>query len=795
MKRVWAALLVTLLVAGALLVPAPRLQALSCTVATTADGRPYIAPLAAGPGSGKRIGFDNTHGETAGTADWVVDGGYSDMACALAGRGYTVEEIRAYPLTAAVLRGYQAVVFAEPNIPFTSAEEKALTDYVAAGGGLLLVADHYQSDRNLNTWDALEVFNGWRRGHYGEDFSTPYYRYNGVATTATYAFNDGNDWLATAFGLRFRFNAIDLVDRARGPLHPGNPADDADPGILPAERSFGLTAGVKSVATYAGATIAIVDPARAMGIIYPNAGSLKAWGTAAADDPVALYTDRVGSVACGLATYGGSCEGAYVAVARAGAGKVVAVGDSSLWEDETPRYKSEARGNAKNTHRGWAEFDHATLALNLIDWLTRPEMTAGIPQPLRQAATPEPYLVETIMEPIAEPWATPDPGYLWYDANTFKAGSYNGRPAKGGGGVEAWAWNPLPAHAYPGNTLAIFLAAEGLPTGDSLSTQAYLYVNGDGLQVSRRFDRSSGSYAAALTPQALAADASGRLQRWEFWELDVAAVPRVLSARVKAGGKTRLTQNLRQEVGGDYGYLLIEPSLGYSDGLHAALLARDGALDTAVRIEPGQDTRITLPAGNYILEIWDDAGPARAGEAVQIIAGETRALPGLRDTTPPEITAARTPPNAQGWNNSEVVVVFACADDSSGVAICPDQVTLSEAGAGQSVIAEAMDAAGNVTRMVLKDINIDLAPPRTSALLLPLWRRLMVSLPAADDLSGTAATYYRLDSGRRRTGSLVGIDTPGLHVVEFWSVDRAGNVEPTQVIWLYRRAGWPLGRF
>ena len=140
-------------------------------------------------------------------------------------------------------------------------------------------------------------------------------------------------------------------------------------------------------------------------------------------------------------------------------------------------------------------------------------------------------------------------------------------------------------------------------------------------------------------------------------------------------------------------------------------------------------------------------------------------------------------------------MVFACADDSSGVAICPDQVTLSEAGAGQSVIAEAMDAAGNVTRMVLKDINIDLVPPRTSALLLPLWRRLMVSLPAADDLSGTAATYYRLDGGRRRTGSLVGIDTPGLHVVEFWSVDRAGNVEPTQVIWLYRRAGWPPGLF
>ena len=408
-------------------------SAATCTIATTADGRPYVAPTAAGPGSGKKVGFDNTHGETAGGADWVLDGGFSDMACALAGQGYTVEEIRAYPLTTTVLASYQVVVIPEPNIPLTTAEETALESYVSGGGGLLLVGDHYQADRNYNTWDATEVFNGYRRGRYGQTYTSPRYNYNGVTTSTTYTFNNGNDWLASAFGIRFRFNAMDLVDATNNPFQAGNPADPLDPGILPAAQTFNITSGVNTVATYAGATISIVDPTRAMGIIYPNKNTLKRWASSQSTDPVALYTDTTGTPAGGTTTYGGRNEGAYVAVAKPNAGKVAAAGDSSLWEDATPKYKREDNGNTKATHAGWTDRDHDTLGINLINWLATPDATVGIPSSLQQPATPEPYNVYTISEPLAEPWAAPPAGYYWYDSASFKTGAYKGGTSGGGG--------------------------------------------------------------------------------------------------------------------------------------------------------------------------------------------------------------------------------------------------------------------------------------------------------------------------------------------------------------------------
>lgn len=46
-----------------------------------------------------------------------------------------------------------------------------------------------------------------------------------------------------------------------------------------------------------------------------------------------------------------------------------------------------------------------------------------------------------------------------------------------------------------------------------------------------------------------------------------------------------------------------------------------------------------------------------------------------------------------------------------------------------------------------------------------------------DGGSGVAVTWYRLDGGRETTGSLVATATPGDHTIEFWSVDKSGNME------------------
>lgn len=630
LRRTGSAIVSAGLLLSSVLAPVPA-QAATCPTSYTADGRPTIAPTAAGPGSGKRVGFDNTHGQTAGQADWVIDGGFSDMACALSAQGYAVEEIRAYPLTAATLGAFDVVVIPEPNIPFTTAEEGALESYVAAGGGLLLVADHYQADRNYNTWDPTEVFNGFRRGHYGASYSSPAYWYNGVQTTSTYLFNDGNDWLANAFGFRFRSNAMDLANTAIA-FGPGDPTDPSDPGILPAAQTFGITAGVNRVATYAGATISIVDPTRAMGVIYPNQGTIKRWNNAQSDDPVALYTDNVGTPAGGAVTFGGLAEGAYAVIAKPGAGKVAAVGDSSLWEDKSPKYRREADGTTKTTHDGWLDSDHDTLGINMVNWLATPDAAVGIDSALQQPVTPEPYSPFTIGEPLNEPWANPPAGYLWYDARTFKAGAYNGtNSTQNPAPAETWNWEQVPLKAYPNNNLAVFLDVEGLTPGRSLTTSTGVFVVNGGAQIARRYLRDSGSYSTTVgyTNVTHQIGADGALKRWEFFQLtsNTTSSDRAVNARARENTTNKVTSGLNQApVNGTYGTLKVETSLGYSDGLHAALFTRNGSLDTAVQIVRNADSNITLPPGTYSLEIQNDTTVKRTGVSITITAGQTLSL-------------------------------------------------------------------------------------------------------------------------------------------------------------------------
>lgn len=164
---------------------------------------------AATPAAGQRVLFDARHGQTAGKADWIVDadsseqvwlnfrctsrshhhsaqriptppqstigpdtpetvweGGISAWAVDLAkdalrserGRDWTIEQ---YPWDAPEmtfgdptnpqdLAGYDVVILCEPNLLFTDAEAQAIREFVASGGGLFLCADHETSDRNCS---------------------------------------------------------------------------------------------------------------------------------------------------------------------------------------------------------------------------------------------------------------------------------------------------------------------------------------------------------------------------------------------------------------------------------------------------------------------------------------------------------------------------------------------------------------------------------------------------------------------------------------------------------------------
>jgi hypothetical protein len=81
------------------------------------------------------------------------------------------------------------------------------------------------------------------------------------------------------------------------------------------------------------------------------------------------------------------------------------------------------------------------------------------------------------------------------------------------------------------------------------------------------------------------------------------------------------------------------------------------------------------------------------------------------DKTSPQITVSRTPPNANGWNNTNVTVTFGCTDSLSGVASSSAPTTLSNESANQSVTGTCTDKAGNTATQVVSNINIDKTVP------------------------------------------------------------------------------------
>lgn len=141
----------------------------------------------------KKVLFDASHGETSGNADWVIDadngtpqrfptplqstisastpetywtGGISSFGIALVKHGYAVETLPkgiaiSYGNSSNVqdLSNYDVFVVDEPNKVFTAAEKLAILDFVNAGGGLFMVADHTISDRDNDGWDSPLIWN------------------------------------------------------------------------------------------------------------------------------------------------------------------------------------------------------------------------------------------------------------------------------------------------------------------------------------------------------------------------------------------------------------------------------------------------------------------------------------------------------------------------------------------------------------------------------------------------------------------------------------------------------------
>ncbi len=113
-------------------------------------------------GNAKKIVlFDLSKREASGNADWRIDGAYSSWADELRRQGFEPRSITDRMISSQTLMEANVLVIPEPQNPFSDTERQTIIEFVQRGGGLLMIADHRDSDRDNDGWDSPEVFNGW----------------------------------------------------------------------------------------------------------------------------------------------------------------------------------------------------------------------------------------------------------------------------------------------------------------------------------------------------------------------------------------------------------------------------------------------------------------------------------------------------------------------------------------------------------------------------------------------------------------------------------------------------------
>jgi len=204
-----------------------------------------------------------------------------------------------------------------------------------------------------------------------------------------------------------------------------------------------------------------------------------------------------------------------------------------------------------------------------------------------------------------------------------------------------------------------------------------------------------------------------------------------------------------------------------SDGTASAIVAINGATIFApTNFTPGVrilERAILLRASNQL------AVQMRSEPGTSIIVW----ISGEDDTPPTIIGKASPPPNALGWNNSDVTVTFTCADAQTGIASCTAPVTVSADVAAKTISGTATDRAGN-TATTSVTVSLDKTAPSIAAVVPPTstgWYNapVTVTFSCSDALSGMAScSPPAVVSAEGASQAVVGVAT-----------DRAGNSATT----------------
>ncbi len=368
-----------------------------------------LVVLSTAPGAGQRVLFDARHGETAGNADWIIDADSSEQAwlnykCERTSQHHSAQrfptppqseitlgtaetfwdggisawamdlvkdalnperdrdwQIEQYPWDAPEmtygdpqnsqdLSNYDVLILCEPNVIFSDAEAQAIREFVWNGGGLFLVADHETSDRNCSggsqeRHDSPFILNRLMRTDIETSRTQPYFTPedpdNDYGIFGIWFYENGNDDSNDSLNKHF--------DWFNEPVN-NNVAPDPDDQIL--RGHFGDGSG--GLGLFGSTQLAVST--------HPEKGNASArahiWRNGQTQEQNAV----------------GVWERVTLASASWGAGRVVAVGDSSPADDDT---------GEGQLHPGWdlasGGVANDVLFLNATEWLANPVVDETAP--------------------------------------------------------------------------------------------------------------------------------------------------------------------------------------------------------------------------------------------------------------------------------------------------------------------------------------------------------------------------------------------------------------------------------
>ena len=154
------------------------------------------------------------------------------------------------------------------------------------------------------------------------------------------------------------------------------------------------------------------------------------------------------------------------------------------------------------------------------------------------------------------------------------------------------------------------------------------------------------------------------------------------------------------------------------------------------------------------------------------------------DTEPPE-TVTNAPSR---WVNQTQFITLEATDNEVGVAKTFYSLNDELFSQGNSLIVEqegvnkisfySVDKVGNIEQVKTDYVKIDTTAPTTAMNETPVFAHsFTVELTGKDESSGIATTYYSINGSDYVEGTSVVVDTEGLNIISYYSVDMAGNKE------------------